>query len=295
LIIFLKKTNNISDNKEKGQVNMKLDSFFAQYQIFTVNDLIVWLSKESTCPINHSTLHNSLAYHQKQGHIIRIRRGLYYSIPRGANASSYPVDPFLVSSKMAEDAVLGYRTALDLHGKLHTTSSKFIYLSKKRVMSSFIFKDVEYQAVSIPTALKAKNNEQFGLQSIDRLGQSILVTTLERTLVDVLDRPHLCGSWEEIWLSLESIEYLDLDQILKYALLLDNATTIAKLGFFLEIHSERLMIAGHYLETLCKHRPLKPHYLERKHKQPQKMISKWNLIVPLSLINREWEEPNGNI
>lgn len=31
--------------------------------------------------INHSTLHNSLAYHQKQGHIIRIRRGLYYSIP----------------------------------------------------------------------------------------------------------------------------------------------------------------------------------------------------------------------
>lgn len=274
---------------------MTLDSFFAQHQIFTVDELLVWMSKKSIGVINYSTLHNSLAYHQKQGHILRIRRGLYYSIPKEAIASTYPVDPFLVASKMAEDAVLGYRTALDLYGKLHTTSNKFVYLSKKRVMSSFIFKDIEYQAVSFPTALKTNNNQLFGTQSIDRLGQTLLVTTLERTLVDVLDRPHLCGSWEEIWLSFESIEYLDLDQVLKYALLLDNATTIAKLGFFLETHYERLMIPENYLAALCKHRPLKPHYLERKHKQPQKMIPKWNLIVPLSLINREWEEPHENI
>lgn len=274
---------------------MKLDSFFAQHQIFTVNELSAWLVKESNCVINHSTLHNSLAYHQKQGHILRIRRGLYYSIPKGVIASSYPIDSFLVASRMADDAVLGYRTALDLHGKLHTTTSKFIYLSRKRVMDFFFFKDIEYQAVSIPTALKASNNELFGTQSVDRLGQSILVTTLERTLVDVLDRPYLCGSWEEIWLSLESIEYFDLDQVLKYAFLLGNATTIAKVGFFLETHCEALMIPESYLENLWKHRPLKPHYLERKHKQSQKMISKWNLIVPLSLIYREWEEPHGNI
>src|SRR5580693_5661778 len=116
---------------------MKLDFFFTQHQIFTVNDLIAWLSKEFGRSINHSTLHNSLAYHQKQGHILRIRRGLYYSLPKGVIANSYPIDSFLVASRMAEDAVLGYRTALDLHGKLHSTSSKFIYLSKKRVMAPF--------------------------------------------------------------------------------------------------------------------------------------------------------------
>jgi len=48
----------------------------------------------------------------------------------------------------------------------HTTSSKFIYLSKKRVMSSFIFKDVEYQAVSIPTALKANNFDWGSIKNI---------------------------------------------------------------------------------------------------------------------------------
>jgi predicted transcriptional regulator of viral defense system len=88
---------------------------------------------------------------------------------------------------------------------------------------------------------------------VDRLGQQVLVTSLERTLVDVLDRPYLCGSWEEIWLSLESIEYLDMDQVLKYAFLLANSTTIAKLGFFLETHREPLMIPEYYFDQLHKH------------------------------------------
>jgi len=196
---------------------------------------------------------------------------------------------------MAEDAVIAYGSALDLHGKLHTIQNRFIYLTKKRVMTSFDFRDIKYQAVSIPLALKELGHESFGVQSIDRLGQEVLVTSLERTLVDVLDRPYLCGSWEEIWLSLESIEYVDMDQVLKYALLLANSTTIAKLGFFLDTHREALMVPEHYLEALRKHCPVKPHYIDRNQSQPQKMIAKWNLVVPQSLINREWEEPNANI
>lgn len=206
-----------------------------------------------------------------------------------------PIDPFLVASKMAEDAVIAYGSALDLHGNLHTTQSRVIYLTKKRVMASFDFRDIKYLAVAIPSALKAVGQETFGVQSMDRLGQQVLVTSLERTLVDVLDRPYLCGSWEEIWLSLEGIECLDLDQLLKYALLLTNSTTIAKLGFFLETHRETLMIPENYLEELRKHRPAKPHYMNRNQSEPQKMIAKWNLLVPLSLINRSWEEPNANI
>jgi hypothetical protein len=38
--------------------------------------------------------------------------------------------------------------------------------------------------------------------------------------VDVLDRPRLSGGWEEVWRSLETIPFLDLDQVVQYALLL---------------------------------------------------------------------------
>ena len=270
---------------------MKLDAFFANHKIFTVSELAKNLKSLS----KNSTLYNLIAYHQKQGHIFHIRRGLYYSIPKGVSPENCSIDTFLLASKMAEDAVLAYRTALDLHGKLHSVQSNFVYLTKKRVMAPFVFRDITYQAVSVPNALKISNNETFGVQTINRQGQEILVTSLERTLVDVLDRPNLCGSWEEIWRSLESIEYLDIEQVITYALLLGNATTIAKLGFFLEIHQKELMVPEDCFETLYKHRPAKPHYLERDRNQPQKLMSNWNLIVPLSLINRSWEEPHANI
>jgi len=39
----------------------------------------------------------------------------------------------------------------------------------------------------------------FAVSIAERSGQSLRVATLERTLVDVLDRPELSGSWEEIW------------------------------------------------------------------------------------------------
>ncbi len=269
---------------------MKADEFFSLHKVFTIKELASSLDAAS----DSSTIYNLITYHQKQGHILRIRRGLYYSIPKGSAPNHCSVDPFLVASKMAEDAVIAYGSALDLHGKLHTVQNRVVYFTKKRVMASFNFQDIEYQAVSIPLALKAVGQELFGIQSVNRLGQQVLVTSLERTLVDVLDRPYLCGSWEEIWLSLESIEYFDMDQVLKYALFLANSTTIAKLGFFLETHRKTLMIPEHYLEELCKHRPAKPHYMDHNQNKSQKMIAKWNLVIPLSLINREWEEPNAN-
>lgn len=116
-----------------------------------------------------------------------------------------------MASKKVEGSVIAYGSALDLHGKPHTIQSRVVYLTKKRVMASFNFRNIKYQAVAIPSVLKAAGQETFGVQSIDRLGQPVFVTSLERTLDDVLDRPYLCGSWEEIWLSLESIEYFDMD------------------------------------------------------------------------------------
>ena len=43
-----------------------------------------------------------------------------------------------------------------------------------------------------------------GVESHHRHDVDVRVTGYERTLVNVLDRPDLTGSWEEIWRSLES-------------------------------------------------------------------------------------------
>jgi len=138
--------------------------------------------------------------------------------------------------------------------------------------------------------LRAKRKEGFGVKTQDRAGVAVRVTSLERTLVDVLDRPELGGGWEEIWRSLESVEFFDLDKVVEYALLLDNATTIAKVGYFLDQHRETLMVEDAHLEPLRKRRPKRPHYMERSRRSRGRSVAEWNLVVPVAVAERSWEE-----
>ena len=119
---------------------------------------------------------------------------------------------------------------------------------------------------------------------------AICITGLERTFVDLLNRPDLSGSWEEIWRSLETVEYFDLDKVTEYTSLLGNATTAAKVGFFLEQHRESLMVEDAHLKAFHDLRPRRPHYMERSRRKSGRLVSAWNLVVPEEIIRRSWEE-----
>jgi len=149
---------------------------------------------------------------------------------------------------------------------------------------------MEFRAAPIPQAIRGKKTEGFGVRQEDRRGQVVRVTGLERTLVDVFNRPDLGGGWEEIWRSLDTVAYFDLDEVVKYALLLDNSTTIAKVGFYLERNRERLMVQDSQLSRLRKHGPASPRRMERSGTKPGKFVSAWNLVVPEHVYERTWEE-----
>ena len=266
---------------------MKLKTFFRNHPVFSVEDFAGFLSSDGTH--NLRTQESLLAYHVKAGNIVRVRRGLYASVPPGASAETYPVDPFLLTARMAKDAVLAYHTALEFHGKAYSVYERFTYLSSKP-MSLVSFRAHQFKGVSLPKALVQKNATSFNVIKTDRSGMAISVTGLERTFVDVLNRPDLTGSWEEIWRSLESVEYFDLDKVASYIDLLGNATTAAKVGFFLEQHRESLMVDETYLKTLRERRPRQPHYLERSRRQAGRLVADWNLVVPEEVYGRTWEE-----
>ena len=82
---------------------MKHDAFFRKHPVFTVEELSRHLSSNDEAgPRAREAL---LAYHHKVGRIVRVRRGLYAVIPAGADADSYPIDPFQVAAKLTPDAV----------------------------------------------------------------------------------------------------------------------------------------------------------------------------------------------
>jgi predicted transcriptional regulator of viral defense system len=97
---------------------MKLRTFFRTHPVFTVEDFAGFLSSDGTH--NLRTQESLLTYHVKAGNIVRVRRGLYAVVPPGASAETYPVDPFLLASRMTKDAVLAYHTALEFHGKAYS-------------------------------------------------------------------------------------------------------------------------------------------------------------------------------
>ncbi len=266
---------------------MKHEKFFRKHPVFTSKELDDHLSSVGT--IGPRSRESLLNYHRKTGHVILIRRGLYAVIPPGSDPDSYPVDPFVVASKLTTDAVLSHHTALEVHGYSYSVREYLTY-SASRPLSPVNFRSHVFRGVKFPQPLCVAGKVDFSIVTVDRSGLEVRVTSLERTLVDVLDRPDLSGSWEEIWRSLEAVEFFDLDQVVEYALLLGNATTIAKLGFFLEQHRETLMVEERYLETLRDHSPRQPQYLDRSNRKSGKLVGNWNLVVPVELFERTWGE-----
>ncbi len=272
---------------------MDTRSFFAKHPVFTYSELAEFLNSQGST--NIKTRKALLDYHVNSGHILRIRRGLYLSVPPGIEPDNAPVDGYILASKMAEDAVLAYHTALDLHGKAHSVHERFLYLTGNRAKAySLYFRGDEFRGVLFPRILRDKGRELFGVDQVERSGMWLRVTSLERTLVDVLDRPSLGGGWEEIWRSLESVEFFDVDAVVEYALLLENSTTVAKVGFYLDTHRQELMVEEKHLSRLRKHRPRQKTYMvrnaEERKRSKKRLIKKWNLVVPEDILRKAWEE-----
>ena len=259
-------------------------SFLFNHPIFTVKEFSAFLNSRT-----RKTQESILRHYVRTGRILRVRRALYISIPYGMEADSYPIDPYLLAAKLEDDAVLAYHTALEFFGKAYSVHRRFLYCTN-RWTRPLSFRGLQFRSIAFPRRLKVKDKEDFAVEIHDREGINVRVTSLERTLVDLLDRPMLSGGWEEIWRSLDSVEFFDLDRVVDYTLLFEKSTICAKVGLYLEQRREPLMVNEHYLEILRSNRPKSPHYLERQSSSAARLVPAWNLIVPISILDRSWEE-----
>jgi predicted transcriptional regulator of viral defense system len=264
---------------------MKHDEFFRRRPVFTGEEFAAHLAAHGEP--GKRGLEALLAYHRKAGRLVMVRRGLYAVIPPGYPAETYPVDPFLVASKLAKDAVISHHTALEFHGRAYSVQERFTYTAT-RPPRPLKFRNHVFQGAVVPKALRQAGEEMFGVSFAERAGMELRVTSLERTLVDVLDRPDLSGTWEEIWRSLESVEFFDLDKVLEYVLLHKNATCAAKVGFYLDQHRKALMVEDRHLKALRDLRPRQPHYLERAKRESGRFVPAWNLVAPREVVEQAW-------
>ncbi len=264
---------------------MRSQDFFEEYPVFTHREFVT--AHAGGGRRSERTSNNLLAKHRAAGHILRIRRGLYAAVPRRVNPEDAAVDPYLLATKLTDDATVAFHAALQFHGQSYSIWHRFDYLTRGRCRP-FFFRGMELVPVQAPATLRALRDFGGGIVEERHAGGIVRVTSLDRTLVDVLSAPRRCG-WEEVWRSLEMVEFFDLDFVIRYTLMLGSAVTVARVGFFLEQHREQLMVEERHLEELRLHAPSQPRYLDGQ-RESGKLLADWNLVVPERVLERSWEE-----
>lgn len=253
-----------------------LNIFFSQYPVFRYEELRNYLNQERA--YKESTLKALLQYHLHKKHVVRIRRGYY--------ATTIAEDYILIAGRVTQDAVIAYHSALSFHGIGYSIDNHAFFFTTAP-MQAFTFNGIIYQAITHPKLFDETT-------VYDRHGLDIRATSVERTLVDCLTKPQFAGGFEEIWHAIQMINFLDVERMVDYALKINNATTIAKLGFLLEQHQAQFEVSEKILNRLQKNKPKGIHYMMQGSSGSQ-YIKRWNLMVPRYIKNKAWEEPEHDI
>lgn len=265
---------------------VKPTDFFARHPVFRYDEFVA--AHAGPGRRRRQTSASVLKQHVASGSLVHIRRGLYASVPRGVAPESLEVDPYLLATKLAEDAVVAYHAALQFHGKAYSVWNRFHYLTRAR-QRRFAFRNLEFVPVQARAVLRSRPDLGGGTGEHRHAGGLARATTLDRTLVDILDAPDRSGGWEEVWRSLEMVEFFDLDVVLDYTRMLGSALTAARVGFFLEQNRESLMVEERHLESLRDLAPAQPRYLDAR-REPGKLARNWNLVVPERILARAWAD-----
>ena len=205
--------------------------------------------------------------------------------PPGSDSALFPIDPYLsLETCPGLGAVSSHCGPVPRAGP-HGLAT--VQVPGDQTGCPLTFRSQVFRGTRFLNALPDRDARMFDVLTLERGNVLLRVASLERTLVDVLNRPRYPGGWEEVWRSLESVAFFDLDRVVQYALLQDNATTVARVGFFLEQHRDVLVVDETHLARLRHHRPRRPHHLDRS-KRGGRLPPDWNLMVPTEVMERSW-------
>jgi len=253
---------------------MKPEHFLAQHGLFTRAELAAALPERSA-----GTLNAHLARWRKQGRVVRVKNELYV---RKDPASDLPPAPDFIAlaSRMAPDAAVSHHTALEAHGCAQSLFTRLTFVTWTRT-KAVEFLGHRLVPVRPRVALARSGRGEEWIETLDRDALAVRVTSLERTLVDVLDRPSLAGGMEEVWRSLAALPAVDPVALLDYVRVLRNKTVAARVGYFLESRREELAVPSSTLDALQDLLPGHPVHMERA--LGGRLNRRWRLFVPVEL------------
>ena len=115
------------------------------------------------------------------------------------------------------------------------------------------------------------------------------VTTVERTLVDCVERPDLAGGTEELSNALQTVRALDVTKLVEMAIARENQLLAGILGCWLESRREDLFVDDEMLKDLKRAAPSLSRSVLGATLQTGQAHPEWNVVLPNEFLHPSFE------
>ncbi len=249
----------------------KLYQAFYKEKIFNFSDVIEKFRKEKYSEGYLRKRLNDLIKAEYLGSIGA--KGLYYIIPQESSREEFIPDKFLIGAKLSSGGIIGYHSALELHGASYSSYNS-VYIITQKYFRPFKFQGIKYQAI--------KGNVSFGIETILREGLKIQVTDRERTFIEGINGLKYVGGLEEYFKSVELFPSIDFDQVIIYLKRFNKKILYAKVGFLLSYFEKRWSFPENYRKEIKAHLGIRINYLSDRGEE-ERLDKEWKLMVPVRL------------
>lgn len=233
---------------------------------FTLDEAIEALEKP------RSTVLDEVKYLMKQDYIRSVRRGLYVFDP---DRTGQKADRFVVASKATDPYLLGYHSALELHGVARSAFFDTVYVASPRRFSNFTYDGSQVRRVKTSEEILEAGETQ-----VKRDGENLQVANRELTLIQCLHRPKYAGGLEEVLDSLEGFPYVRWPQLTSLLDLFDQKNLYRRVGWVATYHRSRWDPPTEVLDELQEQGGDSPDYFGTTPERGGTLVPEWNLLVP---------------
>ncbi len=214
-----------------------------------------------------------------KGWLERIQKGKYLIVPLEAGPKrTWTESAHVIAGELANPSMVSYWSALAYWNLTEQVPRvTYVQTTSRREDRTPTVLGMRFRVVRVKAA------KFFGGHRYFSRGGAVLVTDREKTIVDCLDRPGLCGGVEEVARALAASDGdLDWDRVTDYLGRFGSGAIVKRLGFLAEhlqlAHPPERDTLLRWLELLTagigKLDPSSP-------RQPHRIVTRWRIAVNL--------------
>jgi predicted transcriptional regulator of viral defense system len=187
---------------------------------------------EEITSLQAKSARNFVASLVNRGVVTRLKPGLFILVPYElGHERDYLGSPYVVARELVggTDYYVSHASAMDLH-QMVTQPQFVVYTTTMQAIRPRVVLGTEFRFV------RSKPANLFGISEhwVTKT-EKVLVSDLERTIIDGLKQSEYCGGFTDVakgfWMRRDDIDH---GRLIDYALRLDVGAVIRRLGFLLE-------------------------------------------------------------